>query len=266
MNCEQVDEYLQKTKDRPAEPLPEDVLAHLLTCEHCRGREEFRELDLSEWEPSLRVRQRIRAQMAEYLSPVTPLPSQATLILLTVAILAIVPSIVLVVIGDGGLYVMTLLQLTAWTLVIGTAEVMLSVSVAGLMVPGCRHRLHPRLLILLCIAGYLTTALLFFRRRLVPNAEQEGTICLLTGCAVAIPAAFVLWLLARKGLVLSWPLMGSVIGLLAGLVGTLVLVFHCKLPEMIHLAVWHTSVLLFCTLLGFCLGMIFRTWSPAPRR
>lgn len=257
MDCEEVDQYLRAAADRPAEPLPEDVVAHLLSCERCRGREGFRDLDLSEWEPSPRARQRIRSQLAEYLSPVTPLPSQATLILLTVAILVIAPCIVLSVIGDGGLHVMTPLQLTAWIVSIGTAEALLSVSVAGLMTPGSRHRLHPQLLIFLSIAGYLTTALLFFRRRPVPNAVQEGANCLLIGCVAAIPAAFILWRFARAGLVLNWPLMGSVIGLLAGLAGTSVLVFHCRLTERIHLAVWHTSVLVVCTLSGLILGVVF---------
>ncbi|MEO7143903.1 MAG: NrsF family protein [Bryobacteraceae bacterium] len=264
MNCEQVEQYLRGARDRPAEPLPEDVLTHLLTCERCRGRDEFRDVDLSEWEPSLQVRRRIRAQMAGYLSPVTPVPAQATLILLTVAILVIVPSLVLGVIGDGALHVMTLLQFMAWIVVIGAAEGMLSVSVAGLMVPGCRHRLHPQLLVLLCIAAYLATALLFFRRRLVANPVQEGAGCLLIGCGAAIPAAFVLWLLTRKGSVLSWPLTGSVIGLLAGLVGTSVLLFHCTLAEKAHLAVWHTGVLMLCTLAGLSFGMIFRSRSSVP--
>lgn len=258
MNCEGVDLFLRDAAGRPAEPLPEEVLIHLLNCELCRGRDQFRDLDLSEWEPSLRTRQRVRARIAEYLSPVTPLPSQATLILLTVAILVIVPSAVLAVIGDGGLHVITPLQLTMWIVVIGAAEGMLSVSVAGLMVPGSRHRLHPRLLIFACIAAYLTTAILFFRHSKIAHSLQEGTTCLLIGCGVAIPSAFVLWLLTRKGLVLSWPLTGCVIGLLAGLVGTSVLLFHCTLPEMMHQGIWHTGVLVACTLLGFGLGIILR--------
>jgi hypothetical protein len=132
------------------------------------------------------------------------LPSQARLILLTIAIEAAVPPVVPGVIGDGALHAMSPFRLTVLIPAMGTAAGLLSISLAGLMVPAPRHRLAA------AAAGvfpsnrlYLTTAMPFFERKMIPNPIREGGTCLPVGCAVAVPANGAFRLLGPKGPVLS---------------------------------------------------------------
>ena len=256
MTCDETQRFLRDAKNRGAEPLPKDVVMHLLTCERCRERNNFTDLDLAEWEPSARVRWQIRDNIARFLIPVEPLPPRSTIVLRTVAVLVVLPAVVLGLLGDGGLHVMSMLQLVGVIGVILAADLMLSFSLAGLMAPATRRRVPPVLLVVACLAAFLAAILLLFPRRSVENAAQHGIRCLVIGCAVAIPAAFALWLITRRGVILFAGRMGAVIGLLTGLAGASVLVFYCNVAEVVHLAVWHTNVLLICTLVGAALGTL----------
>ena len=75
----------------------------------------------------------------------------------------------------------------------------------------------------------------------------------------AIPAAFVFWLILRRGAILSPRVVGVTASMLAGLVSTTVLELHCPNFDVCHILVWHVGF----ALLGLVAGLLVATVGQA---
>jgi len=83
---------------------------------------------------------------------------------------------------------------------------------------------------------------------------SNGLLCLRTGLMSSIPGGFLVWLLARRGAMLSPKLTGATAGGFAGLIGVTVLEICCPNLNRYHILVWHVGVILLSTLGGVALG------------
>jgi hypothetical protein len=79
--------------------------------------------------------------------------------------------------------------------------------------------------------------------------------CIRAGTSIGALAAVPFWLMLRRGAVLSPIMSGAATGLLAGLVGTSVLEFHCPNLDAWHILVSHLGVAMLCALAGLLIGL-----------
>jgi hypothetical protein len=171
-------------------------------------------------------------------------------------VFVLLPALMLTWLGIDGLRATTWRQSAGMLAVIAAAEAQLSLSLCELMVPGCRHRPSAKTVLFSVLPLYVLAALLLYPQNEALQSVQAGQRCARVAVLTAVPAAFVLWMLARRGAVLSWGTAGATIGLLAGLVGASVLVFSCTTPELMHVIMWHAGAVLICTIAGLLLGKL----------
>jgi hypothetical protein len=255
MTCAEVERFLQGLGDS----LPSDVAEHLSTCRRCQSR--FTDMVTDVEIISSKLEQRIGATLAHSLEPVSPLPPRSTLILQTSAVFVLLPVLIIAWIGADGLRATTWVQFAGMMAVIAAAEIQLSLSLCALMVPGCRLRPTPKAVLLAVVPVYAVATLLLYPLVSAGGESKPfvkaGLRCMQFAVAVAISAAIALWLLARRGAVLSWGTTAATIGLLAALTGLSVLQFDCTTVELLHVLTWHGGSLLICMLAGLALGKFF---------
>ena len=138
---------------------------------------------------------------------------------------------------------------------LAASAALLAFSLVRQMVPGQKSLLRPGVLplglfVLLCLV-----AASIFQVQADPHFLQSGETCLKLGMPYAIPAAFVFWLLLRRGAILSPRITGATTGMLAGLVSTTVLEVHCPNFDVRHILVWHVGF----ALLGLVTGLLVAT-------
>jgi hypothetical protein len=78
--------------------------------------------------------------------------------------------------------------------------------------------------------------------------------CVQRGLTYSILAAFLFWLLLRRGAILFPKLIGAAVGGLAGLAGLSVLELNCPDVNVFHVVVWHWGVVLIGTAAGVLIG------------
>ena len=266
MNCGQVMRVLtEQAENSPVPPLSAEMRAHLDRCEECRAVADS--LQNGHGSESLnRVTQQISAQLSSTLTPVSPLPPTRTLVLRTIAVFVLLPALVLLVLDTAGLQALSRAQ--AWGLlgVVAVSEMLLSLALCCLMVPGCQPRFAKPVLAVVAPLLFMTAACVLLPAHSLSSVEN-GLGCMALGISVAVPAGVGLTLLARSGAVFNWTRTGAMMGVLAGFTGATVLTLHCPIMERTHHAVWHGGVLIIGLLGGAALGTLAgaRSWTGASR-
>jgi hypothetical protein len=252
MTCRGIDNLIGSEPGN-ALPAPE-AAAHLDTCDECRALigvlNEERKL---EGLPAVRL-ERIQASIVKTLKPVRPL-APARLFLFACAIIFL--SIVAIGVMPSGMHGWAALgtgQRVAVFATLAGSAVLLGVSMVGQMVPGSKYALAPAVLPIeiLTILGIVLAAA--FRPREEPAFVANGLGCMKNGLTYAIPAAFLFWLLVRRGAILCPKLICAAIGGLGGLIGLTVLEINCPNLNVFHILVWHWGVVLFSSAAGALLG------------
>lgn len=100
-------------------------------------------------------------------------------------------------------------------------------------------------------AGFL---LLFPWSPVEPLTFLMGWRCSLRESTVALPAAAVLWLLARQGVVTKPSAAGCIMGALAGLTGLTAFQLRCPIQDSLHLLAWHGAPVLLAAAAGVLAG------------
>ena len=261
MTCGEVSKHLDKANSHGWGKLPNLVREHIEQCQSCKTLWDFLAgQDTAELTPELRSR--INRTVEQSLEPVTPLPSTRLLTLGFLLIFGLISAVFVGISGLSGADAMGNMEFTGMLSVIGAAAFLGAFTLSREMVPGGKKMLSaPRLFLLLLVPLFLAVSVLFpwdFSRNILPDSWR----CFRQGFMFSLPAAGLVVMLLRRGAVLSLGVVGAGAGLLAGLVGVVVLHFACGMNNAAHVALAHLGVPLAGALIGAAIGNLLRGMRP----
>jgi hypothetical protein len=237
-------------------PTPPEAAAHIAGCERCRrlarAMGETREFA----PPSREQLEQIEARVFADLKPVKPMLPASVLVFALVFILMIVVVVGVVALGIAGWQALNLLQRSVVFTALTAATGLLARSTSRQIVPGGRLLLSPYRLVIAVLAVMIGIFTMLFHPREESTFVSTGLVCLRIGLECAIPAAFLLWLLLRRGAILNPMLTGATTGALAGLSGLTVLEIFCPNLNAYHILVWHLGAVLTSVVGGMAIGLI----------
>jgi hypothetical protein len=231
------------------------VRAHIDECKSCQQFGRIVELPSTDVQMDPSQIDRLQKMIVRDLRPVRPLRpswiflSAFALIFLGLSYLAVL------YLGSYGWFVLMPTQRVAVFSTLAASAGLLAVSLVRHMVPGQKSPLRLGLLpigffVLLCLVVASV-----FQVRTDPHFLKSGEACLKAGIPYALLAAFVFWLILRRGAILSPRVTGAIIGMLAGLVSTTVLEIHCPNLNVWHILVWHVGIALLGSVAGVLIAM-----------
>ncbi len=236
--------------------VPEVLREHIRDCPECRRLTEASSSLEGLPAPSSDLMNRVAESMRADLRPVRPLASPATYGVVIGAIL----------LGAFGLATYSM-EAYGWqemgareTILILGALTVCAIgcvgSVVKQMTPAGRYRMNPEILPSLVVGGLAigTAALFGFERE--DEFWASSWVCLRIGLSVAVPTAALVWLVLRRGVVLSPTLTGATAGVLAGLVGAAALEVHCPNLNAWHILVSHIGVAVSLGAFAFAVGSV----------
>jgi hypothetical protein len=250
MTCRDVDDLMSSAPGNPVHT-PETV-EHLVNCENCRT---FMSVlhEGGNRTPEDQIKQ-IQDRIVENLKPVRPLaPSRFFLFACAIIFLCIV-AIGAKPIGVNGWGGLSAMQRIAVFVTLAGSAVLLAISMIGQMVPGSKYALAPVALPIAILAALIIVLAAMFHPQEEPAFVANGLTCMRNGLTYSIPAAFLFWLLVRRGAILYPKLIGLAAGGLAGLAGLSVLEINCSNLNVFHILVWHWGVVLISSVAGALLG------------
>ena len=238
---------------------------HLRQCQDCRT---LAELLSEDRKPAVVLDQKVReiqAKIITNLKPVRPLaPARfflfaCAIIFLLVVAIGVRPS------AMTGWDALSLWQRVALFAMLTASAILLAVSMVAQMAPGSKYPLAPRAVPISTLAALLIALAASFHAQAEQDFVASGLMCMKSGLVYAIPAAFLFWLLVRKGAILYPKLIGAMAGGLAGLIGLSVLEINCSNLNVFHILIWHWGVVVISsaagTLLGAAVELVERRFS-----
>jgi hypothetical protein len=252
MTCRDIDDLMSSLPGNPVQT-PEAV-DHLVKCEKCRTLMSVLHEGGNRAAPPEDQIKRIQDRIVENLKPVRPLaPSRFLLFACAIIFLCIVaigatPS------RMNGWGALSAMQRIAVFATLAASAVLLAISMIGQMVPGCKYALAPAALPIGILTALTIVLAATFQRKQEAAFVAVGLVCMRNGLTYSIPAAFLFWLLVRRGAILYPKLIGAAAGGLAGLVGLSVLEINCSNLNVLHILVWHWGVVLISSVAGTLLG------------
>jgi hypothetical protein len=202
------------------------------------------------------IEQKVEAALSSTLTPVKPLPSHGKLVLAFLAVFAAGAAGLIAILDHPGFHLMTGAQMASMAAMLAGAGILFAVTVAWQMVPGSRPGFPLSLAVALSGVGVLGGIALLFPWRASAAFVPEGWPCALMELTIAIPAAGVFWLFARRGAWWGGAGAGAALGGLAVTAALLVLQFRCMFQQAPHLLAWHGGTA--AILIG--LGALFGEW------
>ena len=262
MTCSDAAIELTRTSPKTRSDLSAELLRHLEACEHCRKVWEFpggsSESDPATDEQHLEITRSI----TESLEPVTPVPGSRLLTLGFLLIFGLLSAAFVAWSGIRGTAAMGWAQFAGVLGIVGAAAFLLAFTLSREMVPGEKRLLTPARLFLVSLVPLFLTVFLLFPWESGNNPAPQSWHCFKAGCMFSLPAAGLVVLVLRRGAVLSLGVVGAGAGLLAGLVGVVVLHFGCGIPNAPHIALAHLGVPLIGAVIGGLMGRGLRRLRP----
>lgn len=182
---------------------------------------------------------RIQESLAQSLTPVKPLPSQGRLVLEFLAVFAACCGVLIAAMDQAGFHLMTGMQMVCMAAILTGAGVLFALTVAWRMVPASRQSFALTTALALSGCGAIGGIALLFPWRASRAFVSEGWPCAAMEVAIAVPAAAIFWLLARRGALFGGAGMGAALSGLAVVLALLVLQFQCMFQQAPHLLAWH---------------------------
>lgn len=201
---------------------------------------------------------RAAESMKASLRPVRPLPSTPVLTAGLVLICAAVALLGAAVAGFYGIEKMTVWERALIFSTLGVLAWAAATEFANGMIPGSRRRMSPGALLGMGSLLLVGVFAFLFRDYRVEQFFSVGIVCLATGLLYAVPAAFLSWLVLRRGFAANPVSTGLVAGTLAGLAGVGMLELHCPNFEAAHVLVWHVAVVPLSAAIGALVGRALR--------
>ena len=251
MNCQDIH---QAIVEGSASPLPPEAEEHLRTCARCRELAGTLKVPVPADLPSPTVLREIERGLVANLRPVRPIAPKRYIFVSMMAIFAVTAVLGLSRFGAFAIAAMTPLQMGAIFGALAISAGLLAYSLVNQMVPGSRYRVPPgRVPLVIMILLMVSVAVLF------PFQQERSFwfsawVCIRGGTPVAAFAAVPLWLVLRRGAILSPIMTGAATGLLAGLAGTTALEIHCPNLDASHILVSHLGVAVLGAVAGLVVG------------
>lgn len=254
MNCRDIEDVIiPYILGKPIRP---EAAVHIAECERCsRLAESLSHGPQVDELPGQQLKQ-IEDRILDDLRPVKPLPGTVVLSSVALSIFAVVVVIGNVILGTAGWHAVNVLQRLVVFSSLTASACLLAFSAVRQIIPGSRLGLPPRLLVsavVALMAGIFSTLFVPHRE---PTFISTGLLCLEIGLACAIPAAALLWLVLRRGAILSPISIGATAGTLAGLSGLTVLEVFCPNLNKYHILVWHMGAVLASIIGCLTIGLI----------
>ena len=251
MNCQDIN---QAIVEGSASPLPPEAEEHLRTCARCRELVGALKLRPPADVPSPMVLREIERGLVANLRPVRPIALKRYIFVSMMAIFAVTAVLGLSRFGAFAIAAMTPLQTCAIFGALAISAGLLAYSLVNQMVPGSRYRVPPGrapLVIMMLLMVSVTVLFPFQQER---SFWFSAWVCIRGGTPVAAFAAVPLWLVLRRGEILSPIMTGAATGLLAGLAGTTALEIHCPNLDAWHILASHLGVAVIGAVVGLLVG------------
>jgi hypothetical protein len=256
MNCREVEKLLATSSATGNGALMDPVRAHIDGCESCQEFARIVELPSAHAEMDPDQINRLQKMIVADLRPVRPLLPSWVFLLAFALVFVVLSCVGALYLGAYGWFMLMPVQKIAVFASLGASAGLLAFALVRQMIPGQKLLPHAGLLpvglfVLLCLVVASV-----FQIRTDPRFLRAGEACLKAGIPYAIPAAFVFWLILRRGVILSPRLVGAITGMLAGLVSTTVLEVHCAYLNFWHILVWHFGIALLGSVVGLLVAMV----------
>jgi hypothetical protein len=251
MNCKDIN---QAIIDGPALPWSPEAQEHLRTCARCRGLAGRLSMPAPADLPSPMVLREIERGLVADLRPVRPIAPKPYIFVSLMAIFIVIAVLGLSRIGAFAIAAMTPLQTGAIFGALAISAGLLAYSLVNQMVPGSRYHVPPGRVPLAVMILLMVSVAVLFQFQQERNFWFRAWVCIRGGTPVAAFAAVPLWLVLRRGAILSPIITGTATGLLAGLVGTTALEIHCPNLDAWHILVSHLGVALLGAVVGLVVG------------
>ena len=261
MNCDDLGKALSEQAQ-----LPLEAQEHVKSCNRCQELVNALNSPVIMDVPSPGTMRHIADRIATDLRPVRPMAPTGYFFGGFVGIFVALVAFFVYRMGPLAIAVMTPLQTTAILTALAASTGLMAYSLTHQMVPGSRHRIPPRLLLIAITITLTIAIILLFQFQHERNFWGSGWACVRAGLPIGVLAAVPFWLVLRRGAVLSPSMTGAATGLLAGLVGTSVLEIHCPNLDAWHILVSHLGVAVLCGLAGLVIGWVaeIRGYAAAP--
>jgi hypothetical protein len=193
----------------------------------------------SDAELSPEMRRKIQGILTSSLTPVKPLPSQSRLVLVFLAVFAAGAAGLIAVMDKAGFHLMTEAQMSWMGAILAGGGILFSLALAWRMVPASRQGFPISFLLALSGIGVIGGIALLFPWRSSRSFISEGRPCAVMELVIAIPAAVIFWLLARRGALVASAGLGAALTGLAAFLALTPLQTQCMFQQAPHLLVWH---------------------------
>lgn len=187
------------------------------------------------------LERRLHAALAGSLAPVRALPSPRILALGFFAVFVLLGAVPIAILRMARVHLMTDSQ-SAWMIAIfAGAGFLFCLDLARRMIPGSRLRLP--LLPVLALSGLAAIGgfALLFGWGEAGAVVSEGWRCAALEAAIAVPAAGIFWLLARRGVLFLSSGLGAALGGVAVFLALAPVQLQCMFPKAPHLLIWHVG-------------------------
>ncbi len=228
---------------------------HLVHCGRCRDLSRLLDKADDGCRPSESQLRRIESGILRDLQPIRPLASSRLFLFWCALIVLSVVAVGTLLLGTNGWNALSILQRVAVFVTLAASAVLLAISMVRQMAPGSKHAVPPAVLPVGILVVLMIVITAMFRSQPEPAFLRNGTMCLKNGLRYSMPAAFLLWLILRRGAVLHPKLTGAVAGGLSGLAGLSILEINCPNLNAFHILVWHAGVVAVSSMGGTLLGV-----------
>lgn len=182
---------------------------------------------------------RLHAALADSLAPVRALPSPRALALAFFGVFVLLATVLAAMLKLARVHLMTDLPSAGMIAIFAGSGFLYCLDLAGKMIPGSRWRLPlPPVLALSGLAAIGGLALLFPWGE-AGTAVSQGWPCATLEAAIAVPAAGIFWLLARRGALFLSSGLGVALSGVAVFLALAPVQLQCMFPQGPHLLIWH---------------------------
>lgn len=207
--------------------------------------------------PDAAILQRISAQLAAVSAPVRPLPSNAALMTIGLAIFAAVSFAIASSVHLYAFASLSVAEMTVYYSAICLFAILFARALVERMIPGTKRLLPSAVLwgTALVTLGILMSGI--FSDYITEHLVASGIPCLRLGAISALVSGLLGWRLLRRGYLVSPRETILLYCFFAGLVGVAVLALHCPIRNSLHCVIFHLGAMVLAGVAGSFLGRYF---------